>query len=135
MVVVVMVVVESGEAKKSDYRKFRIRSVAGANDPAALKEVLRRRLKHLEWPLPKVILMDGNVIQRNAAKEVLIEHDLDDVISILSVVKDEHHKARAIEGDSVIIEKYRNDLLLANGEAHRFAIAFHKKLRAKSFLQ
>ncbi len=128
----VMVVVEDGRAKKSDYRKFRIRGFENSNDTGALQEVLQRRLKHEEWPLPTLIVVDGSSAQRNAAREILRERSLD--IPIVSVVKDEHHKPKAIEGDTSSAKLHERSILLSNAEAHRFAIAYHKKLRRKRFL-
>lgn len=130
----VMVVVEDGELNKSQYRKFRIRGVRGkvdVNDPGNLKEVLVRRLGHLEWTLPNLIVVDGGVAQINAAKEVLKERGFN--IDVASVVKDERHKAREIVGEKKYVENHSKSILLANAEAHRFAIGYHRKLRSKGF--
>jgi excinuclease ABC subunit C len=67
----VMTVIESGEVAKDEYRKFKIKTLNDANDPAALKEVLERRLNHPEWPLPQIIVVDGSTAQKNAAEAVL----------------------------------------------------------------
>ena len=128
-VVGVMVVVEDDEPKKSDYRKFNIKINPGVNDTAALKEILRRRLGHLEWPLPKLIVVDGGQAQFNAAESVLTERGF--TIDLVSVVKDERHKPRGIMGNETISEKYKRAIILANSEAHRFAITFHRKKRDK----
>jgi len=56
-------------------------------------------------------------------------------IEVVSVVKDERHKPKAILGDEEIVRKYKRDILLANSEAHRFAIAYHKKMRNQNFLK
>ena len=127
----VMTVVENGVANKSDYRKFKIRGVAEANDTAALSEVLMRRLGHDEWPLPNIIVVDGGKAQRNAAERVLSSAKLS--IPVLSVVKDEYHRPRGVEGDRALSRTHENDILLANVEAHRFAISYHKKLRGRQF--
>lgn len=126
----VMTVVENGIAKKSDYRKFKIRGVTGANDTAALAEVLARRLGHNEWPLPNIIVVDGGKAQRNAAERVLAHAKLS--IPVISVVKDEYHCPRGVEGDRELARTNENDILLGNAEAHRFAIAYHRKLRSKN---
>jgi len=128
----VMVVVEDGKAKKSDYRKFKIRTIASADDTGALKEVLSRRFKHVEWSLPNLIVVDGSVAQRNATHKILKEFSLK--IPIVSVVKDERHKPKDIEGDKEVVSKHESQILLANSEAHRFAIAYHRKLRRKKFI-
>lgn len=125
----VMTVVEDGEVNKSEYRKFIIRDVNGTNDTLALKEMLARRLKHNEWRLPNFIVVDGGVAQKNAANSILKEHGI--YIPIVSVVKDERHRAREILGDKTLRSKYENEILLANSEAHRFAISAHRRRRQK----
>lgn len=128
----VMVVVRNQTAHRAGYRMFKIKSLSGANDPAALREVLTRRLKHKEWDFPDLIAVDGNEIQKRVAEEVLHEYNLP--ISVVAVVKDSRHKARAIIGDENIVKARKTSILIANEEAHRFAIAFHKKTRGKTFL-
>lgn len=128
----VMVVVENGIVKKSDYRKFKIRGGDRGNDIVALKEVLSRRFNHTEWRLPNLILVDGGRAQINAAREVLRDYGYQ--IPILSVVKDERHRPREILGERALVRGHEPDLLLANSEAHRFAISFHKARRGKRFL-
>lgn len=121
----VMTVVENSEANKNEYRKFKIKTLSDANDPAALREVLRRRLKHPEWPYPTIIVADGNIIQKNAIESVLAEYELQ--IPVVAVVKDERHKASRLMGLSTILTKYKLEVLLANAEAHRFAIQYFRK--------
>ena len=128
----VMVVVNDGEVEKSEYKKFKIRTQDSSNDTGALKEVLERRLAHTEWTYPNLIVVDGGVAQINIAQKVLTRFNL--VIPVVSVVKDEHHKARAIMGDRELGLKYKREILLANSESHRFAIAYHKNMRNKNFL-
>ena len=70
-VVGVMTVVEDGEVKKSDYRKFKIRNDPGVNDTQALSEVLSRRLGHIEWRSPDLIVVDGGTAQKRAMEKVL----------------------------------------------------------------
>jgi excinuclease ABC subunit C len=129
----VMVVVEDGEVAKGEYKKFKIRTQADANDTGALKEVLERRLAHTEWTYPNLIVVDGGIAQINTAKAVLNKLKIN--IPIVSVVKDEHHKARAIMGYKEYTLKYKREILLANSESHRFAIAYHKNMRNKNFLK
>ena len=126
-VVGVMVVVEDGAPHKDQYRKFKIKTAKGGDDPGSLREVLTRRLGHEEWPLPRVIAVDGSTAQMNAAKKVLEEFGMN--IPVIGVVKDEKHRPRSIQGDKVVIAGRERDILLANAEAHRFAITYHKKLR------
>lgn len=129
----VMVVVNNAEPIKSDYRKFKIKSQKQANDPAALKEVLRRRFTHTEWGLPNLLVVDGNIIQINAARAILSEFNLD--IPIAAVVKNERHKASSIIADEQILKKYKFDILLANSESHRFAITYHRNFARKNKLK
>ncbi len=126
-VVGVMVVVEDGQANKDQYRKFRIKTAKGGDDAGALREVLTRRLDHDEWPLPRVVAVDGSTAQINAATKVLEEHGIQ--IPVIGVVKDEKHRPRSIQGKREVIAGRERDILLANAEAHRFAITYHKKLR------
>jgi len=125
--------VKNGEVEKSEYKKFEIRTQAVANDTGALREVLERRLKHTEWPYPALIVVDGGIAQINITKAVLAKMGLK--ISVVSVLKNERHKPKAIMGDRVIGLKYKREILLANSEAHRFAIAYHKNMRNKNFLK
>ncbi len=127
-----MTVVEDGEAKKSEYRKFKIKEakgIRGVNDTAHLREVLERRLGHAEWRLPKLIAVDGGVAQKNTAESALEKYGIK--IPVLGVVKDERHRPKEIIGDQSLARKYEKEILLGNSEAHRFAITYHKKLRGK----
>jgi len=130
-VVGVMVVIENGEAEKNEYRKFKIKGGTGNNDPAALREVLERRLAHGEWRMPHIIVVDGSLIQKNIAEKVV--SDLKLSIQVVAVTKDDKHKAVDIKGEKEIINKKKNLILLSNSEAHRFAIAYHRKTRRKNF--
>jgi len=129
----VMTVIENGEANKNEYRKFKIRTQSNTNDTGALAEVLERRLNHKEWSYPSLVVVDGGVAQLNEANAVLKKSGAG--IKTVSVVKDDRHKPRAIMGDEEIARKYKREILLANSEAHRFAIAYHKKMRNKNFLK
>ena len=129
----VMVVINDGEVEKNEYKKFKIRTQNNANDTGALKEVLERRLAHTEWTYPNLIVVDGGIAQINVARKIL--DNLKVNIPVVSVVKDEHHKARAIMGDRELGLKYKKEILLANSESHRFAIAYHKNMRNKNFLK
>ena len=124
----VMVVVQNAEAQKNEYRKFKIKTLKQANDPAALREVLRR-FTHTEWPLPDLIVVDGNSIQKNAAESLLKELGLD--IPVAAVVKDDRHKAAGILASASISAKYKFDILLSNAESHRFAINYYRNLARK----
>lgn len=129
----VMVVVQNSESQKGEYRKFKIKTLADANDPAALKEVLYRRFTHREWPNPGLIVVDGNAVQINAAKSVLDELGLS--IPVVAVVKDDRHKAAGVIAPAALLTTYKFDILLANAEAHRFAIGFYRNLARKRNLK
>lgn len=128
----VMVVAENGIVQKDEYRKFNIKTVTGANDPAALREVILRRLNHPEWALPKAFVVDGNKVQKKVVEDVLKEAGLS--IPVIAVVKDEKHTPKGLLGVESIISPHKQTILLVNNEAHRFAIAFHRKKRAKKSL-
>lgn len=137
----VMVVMENGELQKDQYRKFIIKTVTGANDPAALKEMLERRVVHTEWPTPRLIVVDGNEVQQNVAKEVIERMYGKESLSkpvIVSVVKDDKHKARAVlssdaEGSAALAVQgiTKEDIFAINTEAHRFAIEYFRKKQRK----
>lgn len=125
--------------QKSEYRIFRIKTVLHSDDTAMLREVLFRRLNHSEWNYPEVILIDGGKAQLNAAMSTLAKFRLP--IKMISLTKNKKHK-----GESVLFnnrpapmpleklpESLKNLLLSANGEAHRFAIKFYRKLHRKNF--
>lgn len=123
----VMTVIEDGEIEKGAYRKFTVRSVTN-NDPAALQELLERRLAHPEWSFPQLIVVDGGEVQKRIAEKVLNQRGHH--ISVVAVVKDEHHKPRDVLGAKEMISTHRDDILLANAEAHRFALSFHRQRRS-----
>lgn len=125
----VMVVVENGVPVKNEYRKFRLRTAKPGDDPGSLKEILSRRLGHDEWPMPKIIAVDGSTAQINAAERVLSEYGMQ--IPVVGVVKDEKHRPRDIRGDRELIKGREREILLANAEAHRFAIGYHRADRSK----
>ena len=128
----VMTVIENNEPVKSEYKKFIIRTQNKSNDTGALEEILSRRLRHTEWGVPNLLVLDGSTAQINVAQSVIDRYQFK--IPIVSVVKDDRHKAKAIIGDEKIIKQYKKDILLANSESHRFAITFHKQRRNKNFL-
>ncbi len=120
----VMVAIEDSQPLKSAYRKFKIRGFTN-NDPGALTEVLSRRFLHPEWPYPRIIVVDGHTAQMNAARKILANAGIQ--IPIVGVVKNERHQPERLVGDAKIIADHERDILLANNEAHRFAIEYHRK--------
>ena len=129
-VVGVMIVLENGLPKKSDYRKFKVKISPGVDDTGALKEILSRRLNHPEWSLPHIIVVDGGVAQKNVAERVFA-NKVTDKICVVAVTKNEKHKPFKFLGDEAIIEVNKDAILLANHEAHRFAIIYHRNRREK----
>lgn len=127
----VMVVLEDGEPHKAAYRKFKVKGYTN-NDPGALTEVLSRRLMHPEWQYPRLIIVDGGIAQMNAAKKVLAKAGMR--IPLVGVVKDARHRPERLIGDTEAIANREKEILLANAEAHRFAITYHKKRRTKFLL-
>lgn len=136
-----MVVYEKGKPKRSDYRKFRIRSVQGPNDYASMEEVLTRRFTHDssgEYDsfarLPDLLLMDGGRGQVNIALEVLKKLGLD--IPVCGMVKDDHHRTRGVyfQNTEIPIDTSGEGFRLVTriqDEAHRFAIEYHRSLRSR----
>lgn len=128
----VMTVIEDGWIKKGEYRKFKIRTQSKANDTAALAEMLERRFAHDDWMLPNVVVVDGAQAQKNIAQRVLQEKGFS--IPVVSVVKNAQHKPERLEGDRNVLQKYQQDILLANAEAHRFAVTFHRTTARKKLI-
>lgn len=123
----VMTVVENAVAAKSEYRKFIVKGFDKAHDAGALREVLTRRLAHTEWRYPDAIVVDGNVIQINVARDVLSTLGLS--IPIIAVTKDERHRPKAVTGPKTFVETHKYAILLVNNEAHRYAVTFHRARR------
>ncbi len=147
-----MVVFEKGKPKRSDYRKFKIRTVSGPDDYACMKEVLTRRFVHgMEEArelqkqdmdrefgsftrFPDLLLMDGGRGQVNVALEVLSELHID--IPVCGMVKDDNHRTRGLYFQNVelpIDTRSEGFKLITRiqDEAHRFAIEYHRSLRSK----
>lgn len=135
-----MIVFENGRPKKSEYKKFKIKYIVGANDYDCMKEALQRRfLRYYDGDesfssLPDLILVDGGQGHVNAAAEVL-EH-LDIKIPVFGMAKDDHHKTRqlvSVQGEAALPVQSAAFRLVAfiQDEAHRFAVTYHKKLRSK----
>ncbi len=127
----VMVVVVDGVINKNEYRKFKINNSV-QNDVAGLEEILRRRLNHSEWTLPDIIVVDGSTAQKNIAEKIIKEAGLK--TPVVAVTKDERHRPKMIQGREDIVHKYESEILLANSEAHRFAIKYHRESRSRKFV-
>lgn len=124
----VMVVMEGKDKAKEHYRKFKLEEKVN-DDYEGLRQILTRRFLHKEWRYPDLIVIDGGIAHKQVAERLLASLNL--LIPCVSVVKDEHHKAKDILGDKVHVDYHKKEILLANLEAHRFAIGYHKTLRNK----
>lgn len=131
-----MVVCIDGKIEKQEYRKFRIRTVKGISDVAMMKEVLTRRLKHTEWELPDLLIVDGGKPQAAVATAVTKSF----MIPLAGLAKREEELIipktdgsfvtlrLPLSGQAIkVLQRIRD-------EAHRFAITYHKRLRDRAFL-
>ncbi|MCL2202378.1 MAG: excinuclease ABC subunit UvrC [Defluviitaleaceae bacterium] len=133
-----MIVFEDGKAKRSDYRKFKLKGVVGPDDYAGIEEVLTRRLtryrqNHTAFSkLPDIIFVDGGKGQISAAKKALATLGMD--IPVCGMVKDERHRTRGLlfEGKEAPLPRTSEGFKLVTriqDEVHRFALEYHRKLR------
>jgi excinuclease ABC subunit C len=142
-IVASMVVFEGGVPKKSDYRKFSIRSTSGQNDVGAMYEAIRRRFSSEDEPscaydpsfesVPDLVLIDGGKGQLNSALSALREAGLDQVVTMVSLAKREEEVFAPWSPDPLDLVPGDQGLLLlqrVRDEAHRFAIGFHRVKRA-----
>jgi excinuclease ABC subunit C len=124
-----MVVFQNGKADKNSYRKFKIKTVAGQNDVASLKEVLSRRLEHAEWPLPDLIILDGGKGQLNAARGIGIP-----VLALAKIGQNDGKLFTPFSKNYSQLSKLPKNVcdifLQIRNEAHRFAIGYNKQRRA-----
>lgn len=132
-----------GKPDKSNYRKYKIKSVSGSNELATTEEVIRRRYERLlkeGKPLPDLILMDGGKIQVNGAINIL-ENELGLSIPVAGMVKDDKHRTSSLifgeDFQKVSLKPTSQAFYLVQriqDEVHRFAITFHRQLRGKNSL-
>ncbi|MBI1908299.1 UvrB/UvrC motif-containing protein, partial [Candidatus Uhrbacteria bacterium] len=138
-----MVVFEGGRPSKSQYRRFRIKGFEGANDVAAMEEVIRRRVKRNvvtpnAWPLPELMVIDGGELQVAAAQHVLDE--LGVKVPVVGIAKGVDRKQDRLVYDESnaelkrVVTSFKTVLQAARDEAHRFAGAYHRVLRSKRSL-
>lgn len=128
-----MVVYEKGRPKRSDYRKFRIRGVQGADDYASMEEMLTRRLSHY-GNYPDLIMMDGGRGQVNIALKVMEAVGVH--VPVCGMVKDDRHRTRGIYYNNMELPIDRDSegfrlVTRIQDEAHRFAIEYHRSLRSR----
>ena len=138
-----MVVFENGRAKNSDYRKFRIKTVVGANDFASMEEVIGRRLAHYLKEengsesfarLPDMIFVDGGQIQMKAAANAMKSVGV--YVPVCGMVKDDRHRTRGLlyKGEEIELKTNSEGFKLITriqDEVHRFAIEYHRQLRSE----
>ena len=149
-----MVVFVKGIPRKSDYRRFKIKSVAGQDDYASMQEMLRRRFKRMTDPgyreqakvghedeenawalIPDLVIVDGGKGQLNAALEVLDEFELRDAVPIVGLAKQEEEIFTPGREESIMLPRHSQGLFLVQrvrDEAHRFGITYHRQLRGKT---
>jgi excinuclease UvrABC nuclease subunit len=139
--VAAMTVFMGGQPLKAAYRKFKIKTVVGTDDFASLAEVMRRRLARIKrepkaWPLPEIFIIDGGEGQVNRIREVLAEENIK--VPVLGIAKGFDRKQ-----DRLVFDQSNKELLraaevgkeifqLARDEAHRFAGAYHRLVRAEN---
>lgn len=132
-----MVVFTNGKPNKKEYRMFRIKSVRGANDPAMIREVIKRRLRHKEWLIPDLIVIDGGKSQFNAALLQLKTYDLQPTTRLTALAKKEEELYTESRRMPIPLKTLNRDILhlfqAVRDEAHRFAKKYHHTLRKKSY--
>ncbi|MBA3779573.1 MAG: excinuclease ABC subunit UvrC [Chloroflexi bacterium] len=140
-----MVVFEEGRPRSGEYRRFRIKTVEGTDDYASHREVLRRRFRRalggeegsaeeLRWRLPDLVVIDGGKGQVSAAREVMDEMGLHD-LPLAGIAKEREELFLPGRSDPIVLPATSQALYLVQrlrDEAHRFAITYHRQLRAKA---
>jgi excinuclease ABC subunit C len=145
-----MVVFVKGVPRKSDYRRFRIRTVQGTDDYASMREMLRRRFRRIAEPdpdliekpgaksswdlLPDLLVVDGGKGQLNAVLEILDEYGLRDQVPAAGLAKQEEEIYLPDRSDPIRLPQSSEGLFLiqrVRDEAHRFAITYHRRVRRK----
>ena len=135
------VVFKKAKPCKSEYKRFQIKTVVGADDYASMREVVRRRYQHLideNQPLPNLIIADGGIGQMHAIREA-VEDQLGLNIPIAGLKKDSHHRTQTLlygfppaEIDMPITSEVFRFMTQIQDEVHRFAISYHKSKRSKA---
>lgn len=130
-----MVVFENGRPKKSDYRRFIIKTVIGANDPAMMSEVISRRLRHTEWPKPDLILLDGGLPQLSAISRLFKIKNIIIPLAALAKKEEEIYIPRHLQ--PIRLPKNSSALRTLQAirdEAHRFAISHYRQRHRKKII-
>jgi len=133
-----MVVFQDGVPNKSEYRRYRIRTVEGQDDFAMMREVIFRRVRDAMeggTPLPDLMIVDGGKGQLSSAFEILNDFKLEGTQPIIGLAKKQEHVFLPNQSDPIVLDDHSPILHLLQrirDEAHRFAITYHKKLRSKA---
>jgi len=136
-----MIVFENGKAKNSDYRKFKLKAVIGPDDYAGMEEIITRRLARYQQEhtafakLPDILFVDGGKGQITSAKKALASLGMD--LPVCGMVKDDRHRTKGLlfEGKEAALPRNSEGFKLVTriqDEVHRFALEYHRKLRADS---
>ena len=136
-----MVVFQDGNPEKSEYRRYRIRTVKGQDDFAMMREVITRRFRATiegDTPMPDLVLIDGGKGQLNAALAALKDSELEERPPIIGLAKKFEHIFLPGESDPIVLSDRDPALHLIQrirDEAHRFAIAYHRTLRGRTITE
>jgi len=134
-----MVTFVNGKPEKSFYRRFKIKTISSPNDVGMLREVLKRRFSHKEWPYPEVLLIDGGKAQLNVALNLKKENTIPKNIKIISLAKKENKLFIEGQKEPLFLKNLPREIfnliLQLRDEAHRFAKKYHQKIRAKQLLK
>jgi len=139
-----MAVFRGDQSQKSDYRKFKIKTVEGANDAAMIKEILKRRLKHIEWPYLDLMIIDGGLAQLKAGLSQIANRKIterqapsDKRLAIIALAKQEDKIYTQYSQRAIYLKELPISLRLTfqaiRDEAHRFAIFYYRHLHAKQY--
>ncbi len=131
-----MTVFVNGKAETSGWRLFKMRYQGRPNDPKQIQEMIERRLLHLEWPLPNLIIVDGGIPQLKAAQQAIKKANLK--IPVIAIAKGKKKQERIVQDSPPIVkslaeipEELANTLRRIRDATHRFSINYHRRLRKK----
>lgn len=152
-----MTVVLGGVLAKHEYKKFKLKADKN-DDLQGLKELFTRRIKHFDWGTPDIVVVDGDERHVRVVEEILEELveqleqeitpgpslgkegnsaisaiDALKNINVVAVTKNKSHKASKLLGDKKAIESFQKEIIMANAEAHRFSLSYHKVVRKRNF--
>ncbi|MCX6785100.1 MAG: hypothetical protein NTV81_04205 [Candidatus Komeilibacteria bacterium] len=132
-----MTVFTQGLPDKKEYRKFIIKTVSGANDPAMINEIVKRRLRNIAWAKPDIIMIDGGPAQLHAAAQAVQKNFAFKNVLLISLAKQAEEIYTLFQAAPLRLSRHDPALQLLQylrDEAHRFGITFHQKKRRKAVL-